>query len=722
MGNEFIDQSIIVGSEFQLPTEKKEAFLNNIILRTPPFELITIPFEDKNQRDITKAVGARHFWLIKPKRGFYIYPFKMYDEIDTNYLGKGKVEKFKDAVIPQEINFIDLLTLDEPLIIKMKAKDGKPLFIKYGSEKIARTRINGKYPICFNIVRLYNPSERYFDLIKDRTLKALEHLHKELQRRGNRWGLNFRYPSLCLLGNCISTDPFDLECPVREKCGVLGCDGKKCWSAAKYKRKIFPKFHMKLNVRNLPTIGEPLFFELGTITYDKLKEDIEFVYDSVLVYLPIRFRDYLLREIEITPIGYLARTSLVYLHFNGTLIRLFTNVLLENTKIRELIKFKYFMFQQFKKLSSSLDAAREYKKYDPSQIDTHSEKFYRFVEECLIHTLAHLFLLFLVTKKVQVDPARITYFIDKFNIYILENSKNDGMGFVETVKNEIDKKGKIKLMEEFIDWSLEFLLEHEKRIEKYQNLLHEESQSTLEKLRGTRIFDKIIKLQKRIRKLNNDINSHVNINNIDIITYRHILSQELAEWEEYEDELSEYLLPLIHAEGFPKLCVDGCDECLVLYRGCSQPFAQNYIVSKLLVLEFLQLVKKGHLSILGKGLGKIIEKFMENSKKIVIKSPFIDKYGLSLIERLKQDGKEVYVITRGNDPCISKLIAEKIKVEIMPHFHTKLYCFNSEMDKICVHGSVNLTYAGFYENEENMVIVWDPSEVKRIEKELRRLG
>jgi superfamily II DNA/RNA helicase/HKD family nuclease len=720
MGNEFIDQSVIVGGEFQLPTEKREVFLNNIISRMPPFELITIPFESKEQRDITRIVGARHFWLIKPMKGFYAEPFKIYDEIRTNYLGKGKVEKFKDMIIPQEINFIDLLALEIPLTIKMIAKDDKPLFIKYGSKKIAETKIDGKYSFHSNIKKLYSPSESYFEVIKERTLKMMKKLHEGIQERGNKWGLNFRYPSLCFLGRCISVDPFDNECPVHERCRLPGCDGKKYWSATKHKRKIFPKFHLSLEIRNLPKIAEPLFSRLQTITYDELKEDIEFMYDSVLVYLPRLFTDYLLRKIEITPIGYLARTSLIYLNFNNTLIELFIHSILEDPSLLELLKFKYFMFQQFKGLASSLDAAMKYREYNSSQVDTRTEEFYKFVKECLIHTLAHLLFLFLITKKVQVDPERITYFIDDSTIYILENSKSDGMGFVETIRNEIKEKGEKTLMEEFINWSLDFLLKHEEYTKKYQDLLQEESKNSLGKLKSIQILgEKLTKLQEKIKELNKNINSYVSLDYVDIITYRHILSQELIGWEEYEDELSEYLLPLIYNEGTPKLCVDGCDDCLIFYRGCSQPFIQNYITSKLLVLKFLMTMKKGHLLILGRNLGKSIEKIMEKSRKIMIKVPFIDEYGYSLLIKLKNEGREIYIITKEDNPYISGLLNNKVKVRTTSHFHTKLYYFETENEKICIHGSINLTYSGFYVNKENMDVIWEPSEVKRIEKELR---
>jgi len=719
MGNEFIDQAVDVGVEFQPPTERKEMYFNNIVSRTPPFEVVTVPFERKEDRDVTRIVGARHFWFVKPK-GFYIEPYKdyasIYHEVDETGLGKGKAEKFRDLVIPQEINFIDILALEKPFIIKMTAKDNKPFFIKYGSGKISESKIDGKFPLYSNIKKLYSPFNQYYSIIMKRTIDHLKYLDKELQKKGNKWGANLRYPAFCYLGYCISTDPFDNVCPVQEECNLL-CDGKKYWSAAMNKRKIFPKIFLNQRIRNLPDLEPPLFIRLGTITYDELRKDIEFIYDSIAIYLPRFFGDYLLREIEVTPIGYLARTSLVYLCFNDDLIKLFIDTILEDSEILELLKFKYFMFQEFKKFQSSIDAATRYSRYDPKKINEKTEEFYKFVHDCLIHTIAHLFFLFLVNRKVQVDPEKLTYFIKNSTIYILENSKSDGMGLVETIRAAIEQNGENELIREFIEWSLNFLKKHEEHIERVQSMLQQEAQDSLEKLKTSKIFEKVRKLQNEIRKLNNDISLHVNLNYVDIVTYRHILSHKLTEWEEYEDELSEYILPLIHIEGKPKLCVDGCEDCLIFYRGCTQPFIQNYTISKLLALKFLELIKRGNYSILGKNLGTIVEKLMEKSDKVTIKVPFIDEYGYKLLTNMKGNRK-ICIITRKDNPYAHKLMSEGIEVKIMEDLHGKRYCFETKTEEICIHGSLNLTYSSFYEKDENISITWEPSEVKKIKRDM----
>ena len=357
-------------------------------------------------------------------------------------------------------------------------------------------------------------------------------------------------------------------------------------------------------------------------------------------------------------------------------------------------------------------------KYDENAIDENSKDFLEFTKYTLIHTLAHLFYLYLVTTKVPIDPEKIVYYINNSTIFILENSKNNGMGLVETIKKEIKEVGEWRFLKEFIEWSLEnFLLPHHRDFERKQKELKKEAENALRELSNLKIFKEIRKLQEKIKELNEELKSRVDLAHIDLITYRHLLTWKLQ--EEYDEDLSEYLLTLVNAEGIPKLCSDGCNECLIFYRNCSEPFLQNYTISKLLVLEFLRTLRRGNVSVVGKGLGKSIEKLMEGAEKIILKVPFIDEFGYSFLKRLKQKDKEIIVISQNKD-MLSKLSKEGIKTFQLKGFHAKIYYLESKENKILLQGSVNLTYRGFYENEENISIIWEPSTVLRIEKELRK--
>ena len=718
MGNEFIDQQINLKPEFE-SGKGEEEFFTTVMARMPPFELINIPFESKENREITKKVGARHFWLPKPKKPIVFLEWNtetsaLYRSLMDNFLIRGHTTKFRDIIIPEAINFIDLLTYSSPIILKIWTKTG-PIYLKYGSNIISNDKVRGRYSICENIKKLYSlsPDSDRFKVIHSATKEHLGFLDKKIIERGNPWGINFRYVSMCKLGKCFSTDPYDFQCPkqVQEECKL--CDGKKLWN--KY-RKIFPKFYAKLSVKNLPEERIPLITSLETRTYEEMREDIEFIYDTVYAYLPIRFGDYMLREIEIEPLGYTAKTSYISLKFNPVFIEiLIDNLLNSNKELLELLKFKFYMYVQYKLKASSLDASLMCLKYDSKKINTDSKEFREFVANSLIHTIAHLFYTFLAVEKVNIDPDRMIYFIEDYNIYILENSKNDGIGIVETIRSEIERKGKEKILNEFYKWCDGFLNTHNGRVIYLEQEIKKESKNFIKTLVSDKEIGNDIKgILDKLDKLNKEISSKVPLKFVDLITYRHIISHQL----QIPEELSEYLLTIINAQDEPHMCFDGCDDCLIFSSGCSEPFAQVYSLSKRLVLDFLRIILQKNIPVLKRGIGKIIENLMKVSQQMIIKTPFIDEFGIRLLERMKNSGKEIMLITRESNPNYLRHL-EEIGINIIisrERFHTKIYYFNINEEEICIQGSVNLTRNSFYENEENITLFWDKSQILNILK------
>ena len=715
MGNEFIDQTIFAKPEFEVG-KGEPISITNLITRMPPFELINIPFEDRKQRDITKLVGARHFWFPKPKNYFIYDDFPLLNYLRENQICKGFCERFKDILVPNSIEFIDLIGRENPLIIRIRTKwkggQQNLLFLKYGSDIISKTKIKNRYLLNDNIKLLYTTLNSKYDIIKEATLNTLRRLDKDVQSHGNRWGLNFRYAGMCGLGICISTDPYDLRCPpqIQRECKL--CDGNKYWIK---KRKIFPKFYMKVSVKNLPEERMPLVTSLETRTYEEMKEDIEFIYDTVYAYLPIRFGDYMLREIEIEPLGYTAKTSYISLKFNPVFIEiLIDNLLNSNKELLELLKFKFYMYTQYKLKASSLDASLMCLKYDSKKINT-DKGFREFVANSLIHTIAHLFYTFLAVEKVNIDPDRMIYFIEDYNIYILENSKNDGIGIVETIRSEIERKGKEKILNEFYKWCDNFLNTHNRRVIYLEQEIKKESKNFIKTLVSDKEIGNDIKgILDELDKLNKEISSKVPLKFVDLITYRHIISHQL----QIPEELSEYLLTIINAQDEPHMCFDGCDDCLIFSSGCSEPFAQVYSLSKRLVLDFLRIILQKNIPVLKRGIGKIIENLMKVSQQMIIKTPFIDEFGIRLLERMKNSGKEIMLITRESNPNYLRHL-EEIGINIIisrERFHTKIYYFNINEEEICIQGSVNLTRNSFYENEENITLFWDKSQILNILK------
>ena len=699
-GTEFIDQTVFVSDEYGRQ-EKKES-LNDVVARTPPFELTIIPFEEKYQKKISDVVGARHVWLVEPLKG-EIYYLKERDKKGVEKPELIEADQFKDLLIPHRIKFADVLTLENPLMVEAWCKDSRPLYIKHGlTGTLAKRPVKGKYRLHENVMRLYSePDSR----ILEATIQHLASMDKELRRKGDSWGLNLRYPLVCPLGYCISIDPYDYFCPVRRECkNAESCRNRGLWEKAKRRRRIFPKFYVSLRVRNLPEekISSPLVYDIGTLTYDELLEEIEFAYDTVTVYLPT-IGGYLLREFDIKPIGYRARTSLVYLTFNEKLLdEVLSVLLLKDKDLTELLKFKFYMYKRLKEERSPIDAALRYKQYDPGKVDVNDKEFLEYVKESLLHTLAHLLFIYLVREKVPLDPQRITYFVGSNTIYVIENSRNDGIGLVETIRNELNAVGKKKLVEDFIEWAIDFLEEHEKRVKEQQDELKKDAERYLKLISNSEIEE----LGRKIDKLNSDISSRVKLDYVDIVTYRHILSTEI----DVSDEVSEYVLPVIHSKGKPKLCADGCEDCLVFYRGCTEAFAQSYKISRTLVEKFLNtIVNKGQIAISGKGLGDVLENLMKRAEKIVAKVPFVDDCGLSLLCEQKRRGADVEIITRGKRDVVDKLTECGVRVRLSEGSHAKIYVLETGEQRVCLHGSINLTCKSLRENEENLTISWSDS-------------
>jgi len=137
-----------------------------------------------------------------------------------------------------------------------------------------------------------------------------------------------------------------------------------------------------------------------------------------------------------------------------------------------------------------------------------------------------------------------------------------------------------------------------------------------------------------------------------------------------------------------------------------------------LVLDFLRIVHQKSIPVLKRGIGKMIENLMEISQRMIIKTPFIDEFGIKLLERMKKSGKEIMLITRESNLDYLRHL-EEIGINIIisrEKFHTKIYYFNINEEEICIQGSVNLTKNSFYENEENITLFWDKSQILNILK------
>jgi len=109
---------------------------------------------------------------------------------------------------------------------------------------------------------------------------------------------------------------------------------------------------------------------------------------------------------------------------------------------------------------------------------------------------------------------------------------------------------------------------------------------------------------------------------------------------------------------------------------------------------------------------------MDTAKGIIMKIPYIDEYGFKLLLEQQKVGKKIQIVTKANNKFLHELLAAGIPTRI-EELHAKMYFFEKGSERIFIHGSINLTKSSFLEKKENMVIIWEPSEVSRMEKEIR---
>ncbi|KXA92032.1 hypothetical protein AKJ64_04205, partial [candidate division MSBL1 archaeon SCGC-AAA259E17] len=584
MGNEFMDKEVTVDAEYNI--NSKDESLSNLVTRVPPFEMQNVPFQTREGKEITELVGGRYAWLIEPRnRNYHILSENMdskvvWKSLDQSGLGKGKSTKREDLLIPEEIRFLDFLG-QEPFTIKIFGKGTKsgkkPLYLHYGSSRLVNSKVIRDYTVKQEIQQLgTRKKDNLFSHIKNSTIEKLNEINENLKDKGNRWGASLDYISVCRIGQALSTDPFSFRCPkeIREDCG-LQCDGKKYWRRS---RKMFPKVYLNKKVRMPPSVSSesPLFLDYRATTYDELVENIEFAYDSAQLNIPAG-NVYFQREIKLEPLGYEAKTSFLTFEINDHFLDFTIERILEQKpEIVDLLKYKYYMYQRFLEEGHTAEVAPYVLEYEPEDVDTSSSSFRDYLRKSMIHTLAHLLYTHIATK-VGIDPSNITIHIEGSKILLLENSKKDGMGIVETTQSKLDEKGVNAIFENFVTEMSDFLEDHEKRINEREKEIRKESTSNLKRIKKQN--EKISNIQEEMKSLNEEIKNHVDPEFLDYSTYRYLLLNRLN----IDRETSEFLLPLTNAQGFPHLCEDGCNDCIILKNYCNEPFGQGYLLSRALV-------------------------------------------------------------------------------------------------------------------------------------------
>lgn len=188
--------------------------LSSLFYRYPPFEPISIKRKD--------SISGNLIWFIKSKNVKFAFKSFLNPPKEQDLLIYGNADLSVDPVKLEYVNPVDLLGGDVNYYLQLTVRrpDDKILYLKYGSMILKNAIIRREDPQEIN-----SKYRGYMESIKRKAYSAT----------------NLSYVWYCTWGLGMSTDPWDITCPFKNKCYI----GKKIpqdrcpkWS---WSRRIHPK-------------------------------------------------------------------------------------------------------------------------------------------------------------------------------------------------------------------------------------------------------------------------------------------------------------------------------------------------------------------------------------------------------------------------------------------------------------------------------------------------
>lgn len=711
--------------------------ITSLMYRAPPFELTRCGYERDKDEEITKILGARHVWLVKP-RG-------VTDDSWRNILTKTLGRRGKNVIIGRydqigrilQLNTLKLVDITqrslELEIVDTSGRGRYVFFLKLGSSRLEE-QLEG-----------VRSKERILEILREREKQAPTELGP-----GGSWRIRLDYVYFCYKGLAMSTDPYDLKCPYRNCPLRVGgmCDGERYWSAKYFRRKPYPKVYPLRSVdpglSGTPSYREALPASLITFSaYDKRR--IESVWYGVEVgtwfirarpTIRIYFDDG-------SKIGYSIPTSLLEFSFKMEwLNEEIKTILLENDEVRRNIALKYVLLKSLGRrldydrftraltniMSEEGEEAEEFAKYyKRKEID---DGILRFARRLLLHSLTHLLTQYVLFRLVGVDYNFILtryYYRKRAKIFVVENAKNGRLGIVDTVVKHVKRKGLPAFLLEFTEWLDTFLDVHDKDFDK----ISAERKSEATRLIGATIrrlkaedpekADRLIKVDEIVQSFRDELEKAGL--ELDIALARTVLLASNRVREDLIQDIEDYFDDVLEKNGF-RLCWDGCNACVRLEKHCNEGIYQVLTTSKMLLQAFTKRLR----SILSKGInetsrsvGRILEPLLKGARSSLdISSPFISpRYARMLVEKSKE-GVKVRVLTSAPREgelkhhlealeILKRNISDSLEVRVAESLHAKMYIIDK---KITVTGSANLTESGLFRNLEHIEVKMEPKTVK----------
>ena len=711
--------------------------ITSLMYRVPPFELTRSGYERDKDEEITKILGARHVWLVKPKG----VTDDSWRDVLTKTLGQGRknviVGRYDQIGRVLQLNTLKLVDITrrslELEIVDTSERSRYVFFLKLGSSKLEE-QLEG-----------VRSKERVLEILREKERQA----PAELGPRGS-WRIRLDYVYFCYKGLAMSSDPYDLECPYRNCPLKLGgmCDGERYWSAKYFRRKPYPKVYPLRSVDpglgGIPSYREALPVNLITFSaYDKRR--IESVWYGVeagtwFIRAKPTIRIYF---DDSSKIGYSIPTSLLEFSFKMEwLDKELKTILLGNDEVRRSIALKYILLKSlgrrldYDRLTKALTnlmsgegkEAEEFAKYyKRKEMD---DGILKFARRLLLHSLTHMLTQYVLFRLVGVDYNFILtryYYKNSAKIFIVENAKNGRLGIVDTVVKHVKRKGLPAFLLEFTEWLDAFLDAHDKDFDKISAERKSEATkliaATIRKLK-TEDPEKAVRLTKvdeTVRSFRDDLEK-VELE-LDIALARTVLLASNKIKEDLIQDIEDYFDDVLEKNGF-RLCWDGCNACVRLEKHCNEGIHQVLTTSKLLLQAFTKHLR----GILSKGInetsrsvGRTLEPLLRGARSSLdISSPFISpRYARMLVEKSKE-GVKVRVLTSALGEgevkhhlealeFLKRNTSDSLEVRIAENLHAKMYIVDK---KVAVTGSANLTESGLFRNLEHIEVKMEPKTVE----------
>ncbi|MEM4640324.1 MAG: phospholipase D-like domain-containing protein [Thermofilum sp.] len=664
-------------------TEESESLkipIDDLLIRYPPFEPV--------HEEADGVIGS-NVWFIDSKNvSLYFYPGKFPRDMIIKGLGKSLSHGLKLL----EVETVNLMKGNVQEIIlgvhlRERASYVRNLWVKYGSRKLYE-RLRDELSHRERTIKEHVQREASIKQVIENLQKEYAFLINKEERKAYRVN-DLGYVWYCIRGYAMSTDPYDLDCPFKDKCRIgQHMERRRCgnWSRS---RKLFPKVYVESERRLLGELEYPAKVGLFNLAVGRGVLTIEY-FTGAQWFMPtfaasfgnltrVEFKQPIVKELPSTnAVGFSLPLSLV----RALLSELMDEQVTPKPEVKlavgeeelavtldRLLLSKYLFY----KLTGKGYHQLEFLQLSMSKIEEEASKFFKklklneseiedllsFLVSVLGHTLSHLFHSF-ISSSLELEPRNLsyTYIVDseKLTVLVFENSP---FGVIDLPGHVLAHFGSYEQMiEQFLSFAERSLDQHEKEIIQYKKHSLEDIKRKATSSTAPNDSNPLMTVKGRLNiaeKLEKSwyiplVNHNVIM---DIPTFIHylflsnsdIVEKIAKEFKVDSDELQRWLDSLVRDYTGIVHCIDGCTACVVLDQGCFNALTQNLTLSRNLVKWILK-VLLGRETVYGRG-SKLIDPLLSVARKeVIILSPYVDEEGVKILEKVAGRGVKVIVLTR----------------------------------------------------------------------------